>query len=305
MRVREGFSGEEGVGRDFGLTEHEGAAVLGVAPIHTDGSFAATIPAGVPVAQQVIDRFGMSMGGEPVWISAAPGESRLCGGCHESRHETTVINPGITEAFAWGPADLMSDVRRYDRLSTDMNDYVSTGAIVGVPWDSALQNIFDNNCVSCHNGVPGAANPSYTIMDPESGDSFEWTFDLRGDVTPASPLGETLISGYSASHLSLLGPDMMDLEDAGLIIIGDIPIYMEPTSARDSRVIQVLNPPQLFRYDDQTGSVVSDYDPAVRAFGPDLHQGIDLTPAEYYQLILAADNGAQFFSRENQPGSTW
>ena len=30
-----------------------------------------------------------------------------------------------------------------------------------------------------------------------------------------------------------------------------------------------------------------------------------LTPAEYYQFILAADNGGQYYSRENQPGSTW
>lgn len=309
VRVREGFSGEEGVGRDFGLTEHEGAAILGIAPIHSDGSYAAEIPASIPVAQQVIDRFGMSLGGEPVWVSGAPGESRACGGCHENRAETTVINPGITEAFAYGPANLMSDVPRYQRVSTDMNDYVSTGAIVGMPWSITVQAIFDNKCISCHNGDETGPNPGYTITDPETGDSFEWYFDLRGDVTPASPLGETLMGGYSASHLSIMGPDMMDLEDAGLEIVGDMKTYIEPTRARDSELIRVLNPPQLFRYDALTGSVADGYDPAVRAFEGPIHSDVagftPLTAAEYYQLILAADNGGQYYSRENQPGSTW
>lgn len=309
VRIREGFSGEEGVGGDFGLTEHEGAAILGIAPVHTDGSYAATIPASVPIAQQVVDRFGMAIGSEPVWISAAPGESRLCGGCHESRTDTTVINPGITDAFAFGPADMLSTVQRYDRMTTDLNDFVTPGAIVGVPWDSALQNIFDNNCTSCHNGVPGPANPSYTITDPETEEMFEWTFDLRDQgVTDGGELGEALLSGYSASHLSLMGPDMMMLEDAGLIIEGEVPIYVNQGSARASRLIEILNPPQLMRYNDQTGTVVQDVDLNQRAFEGAVHcemYGCNLTPAEYYLLNLMADNGGQFYSRENAPGRTW
>lgn len=307
VRVREGFSGEEGgIGRDFGLTESEGAAILGVAPIHSDGSFAATVPAGVPVLQQVIDKFGMALGTEPVWISGAPGESRLCGGCHEDRAATTIINPGITEAFSYGPKDLMSQVVRDQRVSQDFSDYVSTGGIVGVPWSTSLQAIFDNKCISCHEGTPGAANPSYTITDPETGDSFTWTFDLRGDYVPNNPLGDILIAGYSASHLSIMGPDMMELEDAGLEIVGELPIYIEPTRARDSKLIEVLNPPQLFRYDEILGDIVADYDPTVRAFPGPVHgddKGFSLTPAEYYMLILAADNGGQYFSRENAPGA--
>ena len=115
VRVIEGFSGEEGVGEDFGLTEADGAATLGIAVVQKDGSWAARVPANVPVHQIAIDKYGMGLKVEPVWISGRAGESRFCGGCHESRTETTVIQPGITDAVAIGPTDLMSTVARFDR----------------------------------------------------------------------------------------------------------------------------------------------------------------------------------------------
>lgn len=305
VRIREGFSGEEGVGRDFGLTEHEGAAVLGVAPIHPDNSWAARIPANIPVSQQVIDKFGMALGSEPIWISGKPGESRFCGGCHEPRDSTTVINPGITDAIAIGPADLLSTVGRFERVSSSYTEYAQPGGIVGVPWDQALQPLFDAKCVGCHDGSASAANPSWTITDPDTGDSFTWTFNLTGGAADYG-LGDVILSGYSASHLSLMGPDIAELEDAGLTVTGDLTVYIEPTRARDSKLIQVLNPPQLFAYDEATSSVVEAYDESVRAFDGAVHgqeQGFTLTPAEYYLLILAADNGGQFYSRENAAGA--
>jgi hypothetical protein len=109
--------------------------------------------------------------------------------------------------------------------------------------------------------------------------------------------GDELLSGYSASHLSLLGPMMRDLQEAGLEIEGDVPIYVEPESARESVLIQKINPPQLY----------PEVDTSVRAF-PDqpVHPvdvgGEELTPEEYHLLILMADAGGQFYSRENAPG---
>lgn len=291
VRIIEGFSAEEGIPGDFGLTEHEGAAVLGVAKVQEDGSWAALIPPNVPVHQQAIDKFGMALLSEPVWISGNAGESRFCGGCHENRAQTTVIQPGITDAIAIGPDDLMSDVPRFERKSTTF----SIDGTVGVPWDQALQPIFDAKCVSCHDGTPGPANPSYTITDPETGATQTITFDLRGTEI-AYGTGDAMLSGYSASHLSLLGPDMMELEDAGLEIEGEVPIYVEPGNARESALIQKINPPVLYPEPDLSE----------RAFDAPVHPvdvgGTALTADEYYLLILMADAGGQFFSRENAPG---
>ncbi len=289
VRVIEGFSTEEGIPRDFGLTEHEGAAVLGLAPVESDGSWAALIPANVPVHVQPIDKFGMALVNEPVWFSGAKGESRFCGGCHESRTDATVIQPGITQAIGRGPADLLATTVRADRVTTS---YTRTGT-VGIPWDQALQPIFDAKCVSCHNGTAGPANPSWSLMDTETGATFTWVFDLRGGAATYG-IGDEMLSGYSASHLSLIGPSMRDLEDTNLVVVGDLKIYIEPGNARGSELMKKLDMPQLFPTPDLN----------VRAFNTGAHAravGAELTADEYYLLATMADAGGQFYSRENAP----
>jgi hypothetical protein len=292
VRVIEGFSVEEGIPEDFGLTEHEGAAVLGTAPVYSDGSWAALVPANVPIHLQPFDSFGMALVNEPVWFSGRAGESRVCGGCHEDRAKTLVVGPGVSQALASGPVDM--DAPRSARRSTS---YTAIDGIVGVPWDVAVQGVFDAHCTSCHNGTPGLANPSYRITDPATGMFQDVVFDLRGGVASYG-VGEAIMSGYSISHLSLLGPDMMDLEDADLIIEGEVKIYVEPGSARTSELIEKLNPPQLFPTVD-TGVRAFETTPHMQALGLG-----DLSPEEYYILILMADNGGQFYSRENAPGGS-
>ncbi len=293
VRILEGYSVEEGAPNDFGLTEHEGMAYLGVAPVYEDGSWAALIPPNIPVRHQVIDKFGMSLRSEPVWVSGTAGEAMVCNGCHEDRASAPVIAPGVTIALgAEGPTDLRSELTRTERKS----ESYSIDDVIGVPWDKALQPIFDAKCVSCHEGTPSAANPSFTITDMGTGEVMEWAFDLRGDAADYG-VGDAMMSAYSASHLSLMGPGMADLQEAGLVIDGEPPVYIEPTNARGSKLFEVLNPPQLFP------TVNTD----VRAFEGPTHaeaQGFeDLTADEYYLLILASDGGGQFFSRENLPVS--
>ena len=294
IRIVEGFSGEEGIGGDFGLTRSEGAASLGIVPVKSDGSFQALIPANAPVRQIAVDKYGIGLELEPIWISGNPGESKVCGGCHEDRTLTTIIDPGQAEAFIEDPTDLMSQVGRFERLSHDYNSN-----LVGIPWNLALQPVFDAKCVDgCHNGTPGPANKSLTITDPETGQTQTMVFDLRGHEVDYG-VGEAMLSGYSASHLSLLGPDPEDIEEAGLEVSGDMPIYVEAEDARGSILIQKLNPPKMY-------PTINLND---RAFDGPTHPsdvgGVDLTPEEYRMLIEMADNGGQYFSRENNPGKAY
>ena len=60
-----------------------------------DGSFAAVVPGNVPFHIQLIDKFGLSMANESIWISGRAGEQRFCGGCHESRTKAATLAPGI------------------------------------------------------------------------------------------------------------------------------------------------------------------------------------------------------------------
>ena len=293
IRMIEGFSSEEGIPNDFGLTEHEGAAILGIAPIQADGSWAALVPAFTPVRQQAIDQFGLSLQNEPVWISGNAGEQRVCGGCHEDRAATTVIEPGITDAFAVGPEDLLSQVNRFDRASTDF----TIADAIGLPWDTAVQQVFDAKCISCHEGTPGAANPSYTISDPVSGATQTITFDLRGGEVDYG-VGDAMLQGYSRSHLSIMGPMMMDIEDNGLEIIGEMKIYCRPGDARGSEMITKTNMVKIYPTVDET----------VLAFPSSPRHPAELgepalTARENYILAANCDAGGQFYSRENAPNA--
>jgi hypothetical protein len=300
VRIMEGFSSEEGFPRMFGTTMFEGHANLGVARVASDGSWLATIPANVPVHLQTVDNFGMALFNEPVWFSARAGESRVCGGCHEDRAKATVINPGITMAAGIGPTNAMGMVPRAQRMSTDAQESSPTtppDQIVGVAWDKAIQPIFDAHCTSCHEGTPGPANPTYTITDPNDPSStFTWTFDLTGrQVTMDYGMG--MVATFSASYFTMAGPDMEAIEKNHLMITGDFKVYMQPEDAKDSIIIQKLNPTKLFPSPDA----------GVRAFTTTPHsveEGYtELTPTEFYKLILAADMGVNYYARENNPHS--
>ena len=86
VRVIEGFSSEGAKGVTmFGLTMDEGAAILGEANVYADGSWLAEIPPFIPVHLQPIDKWGMAIRNQRLWIQGMPGEDRRCVGCHEQR----------------------------------------------------------------------------------------------------------------------------------------------------------------------------------------------------------------------------
>lgn len=305
VRIMEGFSSEEGFPEDFGTTMFEGQANLGVARVAADGSWLARVPANVPIHLQAIDVFGMSLENEPVWFSARQGETRVCGGCHESRSGTTVINPGITDAFAIGALDAMGSVPRTQRMmatadfgNANLIQADGTGAdkLIGMGWNNVIQPVFDTNCLSCHDQNNAAGIPGYQIVDAMGNVILEWTFNLSN--APVSvDYGMGMMDNYSASYFSLAGPDMEALDMNGLMIVGNFKQYMNPQDAKNSELMKKLNPTKLFPQPDQT----------VRAFETTPHSSVgydsgrELTPTEFYKLILATDMGVNYYARENNP----
>jgi hypothetical protein len=293
VRVMEGFSSEEGFPTMFGTTMFEGHANLGVAPVALDGSWSATIPANIPVHMQAVDGFGMSLFNEPVWVSGRPGEARVCGGCHESRTQTTTVTPGLLDTFANGATRLMSDKARGDRIKLAP---VNPTDIVGVAWDKHLQPIFDQNCVTgCHDAANSANVPGYSILDAMGNKLADWHLDLSGTKVPAALAVVAGGGAFTASYFSMAGPDPEAIERAHLTVVGPLVRYMKPLDAAGSIAIQKLNPTQLFPTVDATK----------HAFPGSSHlkdkAGKDLTPTQFYLLILAADMGVNFYARENNP----
>lgn len=289
VRVLEGFSSEEGFPMMFGTTMFEGQANLGVAPLASDGSWLATVPANVPLHLQAVDVYGMSLQNEPVWFSARPNTARLCGGCHEDRTRTTNVSPGQLEAFAIGAVPMYGNTLRADRVSTDL----SRDKIMGVAWDVALQPMFNAKCVSCHGDSNTAGIPPYTIMDPVTGETITWTFNLSGTKVPMT-VGGVDLGEWPKSYISMAGPDMEAIMEGDLIISGNFKVYLNPQDSRNSLAIKMLNPVRQFPTQNA----------GQRAFTTTPHmngKGTDLTPDEFYALILAADSGVNFYARENNP----
>jgi len=98
VRIIEGFSTEGSPNHTmFGLTMAEGAAILGEATVEADGSWLANLPPYIPMHLQPIDEFDMSIRSQTTWIQGMPGESRVCGGCHEDRNKPNMPNASVFE----------------------------------------------------------------------------------------------------------------------------------------------------------------------------------------------------------------
>ena len=312
VRLIEGFSGEEGI-RTFGSTEFDGQSLYGEVPINPDSSFAAKVPGNVPFHMQVIDKYAMSIVNESIWISGRAGEQRFCGGCHENRTDTTLISSGVQENVLRGAINL--DVPRPMRVSTDYG----YGKIRGVPWDLAIQPALTAKCATCHDGdasKPG--NPSYTITDHTTTSTQTFTFNLSAEKLPVT-VGEKMSGDFTYSYISLMGLGEMLGRDAVEITEahpGDYKPngYVAAGSAKDSTVIQMLNPPQQFPTVDMNVRAFSK--PPMEATtcmmstsgAPCVHPtelgGAGFTSDELYRLILSIDMGGQFFSRENKDSAT-
>ncbi len=318
VRVTEGFSTEEGFPGDFGLTEFDGQSRLGEVPLQKDGSFKVLVPAYTPIRFQLIDQFGMaaatpsSPGGgnasETIWTQGVAGEARTCGGCHNNRIADIKLQPGGSTLQAQDAIALdYPGVTRQERKSTVAT--FTRDNLRGVPWTTAVQAVFDNHCTVCHDGTKGATNPSYTLMDVTDMTTFSWTFDLTGREVNLD-FGSNMYT-YSASHISMLGPSMALREKQVIVTQGMINTYVAPGSAYDSSLFKTyLNPMRQYPTQDATvrafpGRAAHPAEVGTVSTAKGAINGADmayqLTPDEYFVLQVMADNGGQYFARENRP----
>jgi len=289
VRIIEGFSAEIGAVREFGLTMHEGAAILGEPDIQPDGSWEALVVPYLPYHLQPIDRFGLAIRSEGLWIQAMPGENRTCGGCHESRSMAASATQGATLAQQLPPAR-----KDYSQLTIAQR--------TELPWFGSamggnVQDVFDAKCVSCHDG--GANDPfagmSYMVtVPPEEGSTdMPMTYEvpylkLTSDLITSVYEDETV--SYPASYLTLLYPSAMMGEVTVTGTVADPP-WVIPGSARESRLIQKVNATPA---DERAGTEWAWTTPS----HPE-DVGVTLTPEERLVLIRMADLGGQYYSRRN------
>ena len=283
VRVIEGFSSEIGPVGQFGLTMHDGAAILGEVPIQQDGSWEARVPPYLPYHLQPIDEYGMAIRNQLLWIQAMPGEQRRCGGCHERRSETILPRMGATTlAQQAGPVDLNIPIPERTEL----------------PWFGAasgnVQDLFNAKCVSCHSGGGGDpfAGRGYQVtVTTEDGETLMYDIPyLDLSDRPLAAYYEREAVTYPASYVSLVYPSATV---ANSVATGDVPpMWIIPGAARQSALIEAVN--------------AQSEDGSSWAWDKPAHPedvGVELTREERMLLIRTADLGGQYWTRRNIEGS--
>ncbi len=119
--------------------------VLGTAPVHADGSVAFKVPAYTPFAIQPLDAEGKAIQLMRSWITAMPGETVSCVGCHEAQN--TVAPPGKSKAAESEPVALTPWY----------------GPPRGFSFVREVQPVLDKYCVECHQ--TGNTRGTFSLQD--------------------------------------------------------------------------------------------------------------------------------------------
>ena len=288
VRIIEGFSSEAAKGVTmFGLTMDEGAAVLGEATVYPDGSWLANVPPYIPMHMQPIDKWGMAIRNQRLWIQGMPGEDRRCVGCHESRTGASPARSGPTlaeQAQAQSFIQPIKERAEYPWASTAK--YPATNAA------NVIQGVLDAKCGNCHDGGAGDpfAGKQYTITqtDPATGMSTMYSVPyLNLGSTDVTVVYDRRQATYPVSYVSLFYPAAMKM-GMNTKVTGDQPkLWAVPNSARTSALISKINVKAA------DGSL---------AFKGAMHpedKGVTVTDGERQMLIRSIDLGGQFYARQN------
>ena len=292
VRIIEGFSSEGAKGVTmFGLTMDEGAAILGEAQVYNDGSWLADIPPYVPVHLQPIDKFGLAIRNQRLWIQGMPGEDRRCVGCHEQRSGVGAPRMGQNPTVA--------EQRQAEKFLQPIADrlelpwYVDATKYPDAKPKVVVQNILNQKCVQCHDG--GAKDPfagrtySVTAAVPGTGGSQSFVIPyLDLSDKPVQVVYDRKLETYPASYVSLYFPATMEMGMGTGQVMGEKPpLWAIPNNARESAMIKKLN----VKAGDQF------------AYGtPTMHpedKGVTLTDEERLHLIRSIDVGGQYYARQN------
>lgn len=295
VRIIEGFSSEGAKGVTmFGLTMDEGAAILGEADVNPDGSWLAEIPPYVPVHLQPIDKFGMSIRNQRLWIQGMPGEDRRCIGCHEQRAgigaPSRGANPTVAEQRQ-AQQFLMPIDKRIELPWTTLSPDQYPGAQKPA---NVVQDILNAKCVQCHDG--GANDPfagkTYTLTTAQANNGVPKAYPipyLDLSTREINVVYDRRAASYPASYVSLFFPASMEMGMGNTTLAGDVPpMWAIPTNARESALIKKIN--------------VKAADGTFANGNPTMHpedKGVTLTDEERLTLIRSIDVGGQFYTRSN------
>ena len=144
--VIEGMPRPKGDRDSFGMTEFEQKRIIGIAPVHEDGSFSIRVPANIPISFNTLDSLGRALVVKRNWVTVRPGEQfEKCTGCHGPRGESSGNFNPIAKSHT--PTDLNVAVSQREDVS----------------FSHAIEPIISTKCLSCHSGAAPAGNLELTL----------------------------------------------------------------------------------------------------------------------------------------------
>ncbi len=307
VRIIEGFSTEAAPGATmFGLTMSEGAAILGEAKINSDGSWMAEVPPYVPMHLQPVDRYDLAIRSQTTWIQGMPGETRVCGGCHEDRAGN--VQPAEQQVTVAAG----KDPEHFNLQIAERTEFPWAYAKAGYETNE-IQALLNQRCVQCHNGTTNGDKPQefYTLSktDPVTGEITMYTIP-RLDLTdtPITVTYDRQTKTYPMSYVSLFYPAALQMEMGrdGAMVQGTVPPrWAVPSDARHSKMIEKLNvtsetDPKDYAWKLGTPIEPEDYGATVAGGTHVDHAAVaGMTRDELVKLVRAIDMGGQFYSRQN------
>ncbi|MAG58595.1 MAG: hypothetical protein CMJ83_20085 [Planctomycetes bacterium] len=130
--------------------------VLGTVPVERDGSASFRVPANTPLSVQPLDSEGKAMQLMRSWMTAMPGETLSCVGCHEAPDTVPPIRSPL--AFARSPSKIDPWY----------------GPARGFSFIREVQPVIDRYCLSCHDGQPDASGHAAPDLS-----GTDWIDDYR------------------------------------------------------------------------------------------------------------------------------
>ncbi|MCF7733791.1 MAG: SUMF1/EgtB/PvdO family nonheme iron enzyme [Akkermansiaceae bacterium] len=166
--------------------------IMGTVPVEADGSAYFRVPANTPVSVQPLDADGQAVQLMRSWMTAMPGETLSCVGCHDSQNSSPAPGKGL--ALAKPPVTIKPWY----------------GPVRGFSFVREVQPVLDRYCVGCHNGTTGpgpAASLDLRDAPPVHPQAAAADYNNGTRFTPSYLALRSYVRGHTIeSDLHLLTP---------------------------------------------------------------------------------------------------
>ena len=151
--------------------------VLGTVDVEADGSAYFRVPAKTPFTVQPLDAEGKAVQLMRSWMTAMPGETVSCAGCHDNRLSAPPVKQ--TSAMMRGPQAIKPWF----------------GPPRGFSFKREVQPVVDKYCVSCHNGAAQPDGTKPVDLRGEQGFFYCYKGEPKGEIIRGVP-HEQLLGKY-------------------------------------------------------------------------------------------------------------